>query len=278
MSSGENIIWLNDRLTPAGGACVFPLDRGFTLGDGVFETLRVYGGKPFAVDRHWKRLAHSCEVTGIPVPTCDEFTKVLNLTLAANDLLEARIRFTVTRGSEPDGQSPTITCSATPASRHEGAERVVTVPWTRNERGALTGVKSVSYGENVMALAFAQKENAGEALFFNTRDELCEGATTNVFIVKGAEVFTPPLSSGCLAGVTRELVIDLCREHLIPISETPVSAPQLMAADEAFLTSSTREVQPISHLNGNPFPSCAGNTSERIAGLFRNILHPDYHQ
>lgn len=276
MSSEENIIWLNGRLTPAGETGVFPLDRGFTLGDGVFETLRAYGGKPFAVARHWKRLAHACETTGLPVPSCDEFTRVMNLTIAANKLQEARVRFTVTRGSAPEGLSPTVVCTATPAATFAAAERVVTVPWTRNEKGALAGVKSVSYGENIMAIAYAKREGAGEALFFNTRGELCEGATTNIFIVKGADVFTPPLSSGCLAGVTRELVIELCRDHQINLTETPLTPQALMAADEAFLTSSTREVQPVSHLNGIPFPSRAYLTSERIAGLFRNILHPDY--
>lgn len=276
MPSDENIIWLNGRLKPAAEAGLLPLDRGFTLGDGVFETLRAYDGKPFAVSRHWKRLAHACETTGIAVPTCDEFASVLNLTLAANNLLEARIRFTVTRGCDPEGSSPTMVCSATPAPVFEAAERVVTVPWTRNEKGALAGVKSTSYGENIMAIAHAKRENAGEALFLNTRGELCEGATTNIFIVKGTDVFTPPLSSGCLAGVTRELVIGLCREHQISISEIPLTLQQLMDADEAFLTSSTREVHPISHLNGTPFSSYAGRTGERIAGLFRTILHRDY--
>ncbi len=276
MASEANIIWLNGRLRPAGEAAVYSLDRGFTLGDGVFETLRAYGGKPFAVARHWKRLAHACETTGLPVPTCDEFARVLNLTLAANNLPEARIRFTVTRGSDPDGLSPTIVCSISPATTFAAAEKVVTAPWTRNEKGALTGVKSVSYGENLMAIAYAKRENAAEAIFFNTRGELCEGATTNIFIVKGTDVFTPPLSSGCLAGVTRELVIELCRDHRINLSETPLTSHDLTTADEAFLTSSTREVQPVSHLNGIPFSSCAYPTGERIASLFKNILHQDY--
>lgn len=275
MPSDENIIWLNGSLRTAAEAGLFPLDRGFTLGDGVFETLRAYAGKPFAVTHHWKRLAHACEITGLTVPSRDEFARILNLTLSANNLLEARIRFTVTRGCDPQGSSPTMVCSATPAPVFEAAERVVTVPWTRNEQGALAGVKSTSYAENVMAIAYARRENAGEALFFNTRGELCEGATTNVFIVKGTEVFTPPLSSGCLAGVTRELVIGLCREHRISVSETSLTLQQLLEADEAFLTSSTREVQPISHLNGTPFSSCADRTGERIAGLFKTILHRD---
>lgn len=276
MPSEENILWHNGRLRPAGEAGVFPLDRGFTLGDGVFETLRAYGGKPFAVTRHWKRLAHACETTGLSVPTCDEFARVLSLTLSANHLLEARVRFTVTRGSDPENLGPTMICMATPAATFAAAERVVTVPWTRNEKGALAGVKSISYGENVMAIAYAKRENAGEALFFNTRGELCEGATTNIFVVKDTDVFTPPLSSGCLAGVTRELVIELCRDHQINLSEAPLTSRELTGADEAFLTSSTREVQPISHINGTPFPSCTRPTSERIAGLFRNILHQDY--
>lgn len=275
MSSGENIIWLNGRLIPASETCISPLDRGLTLGDGVFETLRTYGGKPFAVARHWRRLVHSCEVMGLAVPTHDAFANAMSLTLTANALLDARVRFTVTRGNDQEGASPTMICFATPAHSYEATVRVVTVPWPRNEQGTLAGVKSISYGENVMALAYAKKQNAGEAVFFNTRGELCEGATTNIFIIKGGQVFTPPISSGCLAGVTRELIIELCRDNNISISETPLTAQALTGADEAFLTSSTREVQPISHLNGIPFPKSVGFTSQRIVELFRNVLHHD---
>lgn len=275
MSSGENIIWLNGRLVPASEACISPLDRGFSLGDGIFETLRAYGGKPFAVARHWRRLVQTCEVMGLTVPTHDAFASALSLTLTANSLLDARVRFTVTRGNDQERVSPTMICFATPSHRHEATERVVTAPWPRNEQGALAGVKSISYGENLMALAYAKKQNAGEAVFFNTRGELCEGATSNVFIIKGGQVFTPPISSGCLAGVTRELVIELCRDNHIGISEIPLISQSLMEADEAFLTSSTREVQPISHINGIPFPKSAGFTSQHIVELFRNVLYHD---
>lgn len=275
MSSGENIIWINGGLIPASEACISPLDRGLTLGDGVFETLRSYGGKPFAVERHWRRLAQSCEVVDLIVPTQDAFASALNLTLTANALLDARVRFTVTRGNDQKGASPTMICFATPSHSYEATERVVTVPWPRNEQSPLAGVKSISYGENLMALAYAKKQKAGEAVFFNTRGELCEGATTNIFIIKGGQVFTPPISSGCLAGVTRELVIELCHDNNISISEMPLTSQALTEADEAFLTSSTREVQPISHLNGIPFPKSVGFTSRHIVELFRNVLYHD---
>ncbi len=275
MSSGENIIWLNGSLITASEAYISPLDRGVILGEGVFETMRAYGGKPFAVDRHWKRLLRSCEILGLPTPPRDDFTNALSQILSANTLLEARIRFTVTKGTDLTGDSLTMFCIASPAPVFGATERVVTVPWLRNEHSALSGAKSISYGENVIAQAYANKNKAGEALFFNTKGELCEGATTNIFIVKDEQVFTPPISSGCLAGVTRELVIELCHSNAIGISEITLTSQPLTDADEAFLTSSTREVQPISHLNGIPFPKSDGGISHRIAGLYRNILRHD---
>ncbi|MEY4484793.1 MAG: hypothetical protein RL693_2245, partial [Verrucomicrobiota bacterium] len=114
MSSDENIIWVNGRLRSAGQHCVSPLDRGFTLGDGVFETLRAYGGKPFAMKRHWKRLMHACETTGLPVPAFDDFANTMDLTLAANNLMEARVRYTVTSGGDPEGGASNAVCYATP--------------------------------------------------------------------------------------------------------------------------------------------------------------------
>ena len=126
------------------------------------------------------------------------------------------------------------------------------MPWTRNERSAVAGLKTTSYAENVVAVEYAHQRGASEGLFANTRGELCEGTGSNVFLVVGGRILTPPLASGCLAGVTRALVIEWCGAE-----EATLSMSDLAAADEVFLTSSTRDVHPVSALDGRALPGTA---------------------
>jgi branched-chain amino acid aminotransferase len=277
MPSNEPLLWINGALFSKQEARVSPSDHGFTVGDGAFETMRVYDGRVFAPTLHWERLVRSCESLGIQPPARHEFLDAMETTLSDSGLREARVRFTVSSGEGPqgsgrDGAAPTMCCMVASAPVYAESERVATVPWTRNERGALAGVKSVSYAENVIALVHAKSRGAGEAIFGNTKGELCEGTGTNVFIVDGDAVRTPPLSSGCLAGVTRALVIDLCHAHGIPISEEPMPLAALPTAREAFLTSSTREVHPIAEVDGKALAQMGGPLTRRLASLFRELV------
>ncbi len=280
MSSNESAAWINGSLVPMSLARVSVFDHAFTVGDGVFETMRAYGGTVFATTLHWQRLALACKKLGIECPPFQDFHSAMQKTLNATGLQEARVRFTVSSGEGPPGSrrgSGAITqcCIVTPFSPYQGSERVCTVPWPRNERGALAGIKSVSYGENVIALSHARGQNAGEAIFANTQGDLCEGATSNVFIVRDATVHTPPLTSGCLPGVARALVIDLCQSHGIPLSEAPLPLAALAGAPEAFLTSSTREVQGISHVDGTPLSQNVGPLTQRLAALLKELITRD---
>lgn len=284
MSSNESSAWINGSLTPISLARVSVFDHAFTVGDGVFETMRAYGGRIFAVTLHWQRLAHACERLHIACPSREEFQTIMETTLNASGLQEARVRFTVTSGQGPAGSrrgsgESTQCCTVAPFSPYQGSERVCHVPWPRNERGALSGIKSVSYGENVIALAHARDRGYGEAIFANTQGELCEGATSNVFVVRDGIVCTPPLTSGCLAGVTRTLVLNLCQTHHIPVSEAPLALSELTRCTEAFLTSSTREVQAISQVDDTPLSQTVGPLTERIAGLLHEMIsrEPDPH-
>jgi len=123
---------------------------------------------------------------------------------------------------------------------------LATVPWVRNERAATAGLKTTSYADNVIALAYARERGAIEAVFANTRDELCEATGSNIFVVRDGEVVTPPLDSGCLAGVTRELAIEWARAAGIPVREEAVPMAEAPAAEEVFITSSTKDVLPVS--------------------------------
>lgn len=276
----DSILWLNGGLVRASDARVSPFDHGLLVGDGAFETLRVYDGVPFAWTRHHERLARSAGGLGLAVPASDELRAAVDDVLAANELTEARVRLTLTGGPSPPGSErvdvpPTVLVIAGPPTPFPATVDVVTVPWTRNERGAVTGLKTTSYAENVRALAYAQERGAGEAIFLNTRGELCEATGSNVFVVRDAVVRTPPGSAGCLLGVTRALVLELCAEHGIPAAEADLAPPALSEADEAFVTSSTREVQPIAHVDGRALPPVPGPTTAKIAGLFAELIGRD---
>lgn len=278
-SSAEPLVWIRGEVVPQSEAHVSPQDQGFSVGAGVFETLKAYKGKPFSLMRHWNRLVNSCQKIYVQSPTFIAFKDMIEQTIAANHLedADARVRVTVTAGDGPLGAPrgtavPTMVCTAAKVVEREEAERVTLVPWTRNEHSALAGVKSTSYGENVIALNHAHAHGAGEPIFANTAGHLCEGATTNVFLMHQGSLHTPPLRSGCLPGITRELVLELCREHHIPVFEDDLPASALREAEEAFLTSSIREIHPISHVDGIPLSLCPGPKSLQLRGLFKELI------
>ena len=250
-----SLLWLNGTLQAAHEARLSPLDHGLLVGDGVFETLVARAGHPFAAHEHYLRLQRSCELTGLGCITEDLYNTSIRAVMQANDLQDARIRITLTSGEGPLGSDRgagkgTVLVVATPLKPWPPTENVYLAPWTRNSRGAMAGVKSVSYGENVRALLYAKERGCGEALVANEYDQLCEGTGSNVFIVIGGQLKTPPLSSGCLAGITRQLVIEACAQAGISCLEEAMPVSILEECEEAFLTSSTRDVHPIATLSG----------------------------
>jgi branched-chain amino acid aminotransferase len=273
----HSIVWLNGELVPAGEAKISPFDHGLLTGDGVFETLAAYDGKPFATRRHHERFVRSASALGLSVPDKGTMARAMTEVLAANKLSEARVRATITGGIGPLGSdkndsSDTFLVAASPMPGHADLAKVVFVPWQRNKHGALKGVKSTSYGENVIALAHAKKQEGNEAIFGNTEGELCEGTGSNLFLVLDGALITPTLDSGCLAGVTRSIVLDLCRQEGIPAEEYDVPLSKLAEADEAFLTSSLREVQPIADVDGASLPVCPGPVSALLRASFKALV------
>jgi branched-chain amino acid aminotransferase len=276
----DPVLWLDGKLVPADDARVSPFDHGLLVGDGVFETLRVYDGVPFAWTRHHRRLVRSAAGLGLTAPGSQELRAAVDAVLAANGLTEGRVRLTVTGGPSPLGSErgdgpPTVIVVAAPAAPWPPTVDVVIVPWSRNENGAVAGLKTTSYAENVRALAYAREHDAGEAVFPNTRGELCEATGSNLFVVGDGVVRTPPADAGCLLGVTRALVLELCVEHGMPAEEAVLAPDSVRDADEAFLTSSTREVQPIGRVDGRALPSAPGPTSEKLAGLLTELIARD---
>jgi len=273
----DPVLWLDGALVRASEAGVSPFDHGLLVGDGVFETLRVYGGVPFAWTRHHRRLVRSAAGLGLTAPGSQELRAAVDEVLAANGLSEGRVRLTVTGGPSPLGSErgdapPTVIVVAAPAAPWPATVDVVVVPWSRNENGAVSGLKTTSYAENVRALAYARERGAGEAVFLNTRGELCEATGSNLFVARDGVVRTPPAGAGCLLGVTRALVLELCAENGIPADEAVLGPDALREADEAFLTSSTREVQPIGRVDGRALPAAPGPTSGKLAGLLTELI------
>jgi branched-chain amino acid aminotransferase len=273
-------VWIDGQLLPTERARVSPFDHGLLVGDGVFETVRVYGGRPFAWRRHVERLERSAHGLGLATPDRETLRHAAESVLRANGLEEARVRITVTGGvqtlgSERRDVEPTVIVAASEVRSAPEAIRVVVVPWARNDRGATAGLKTISYAENVRALAYAHEHDAGEAVFPNTRDELCEATGSNVFVVHDGAVRTPPASAGCLLGVTRALVLELCRQRSIGCDEVAMPVGDLANADEAFLTSTVREVQAITHVDGRALPSAPGPVTERLAEEFRALVARD---
>ncbi len=249
--------WINGQVLEPDQARVSALDHGLTVGDGVFETLKVVDGAPFALTRHLARLARSCAAMGLPAIDLElvRAAVVELLEVNAEEVRHAgvsRLRITITGGPGPLGSmrgtaDPTLILALSPATPWPPSTAVALVTWRRNERSAIAGVKSTSYAENVVALAHAKSRGASEALFLNTKGQLCEGTGSNVFIERGGQLVTPPLSSGCLAGVTRELVLEWCDAE-----EQMITESDLLSAAEVALTSSTRDVHPVHALDGGP--------------------------
>lgn len=238
--------WVDgELLADPGAAAIRITDHGFTVGDGVFEAVKVVDGKPFALDLHLSRLERSARGLGLEPPALDVVRQGVAAVLAPAHLALGRLRITLTAGPAPLGSGrgthrPTLVVVAVAMDATADTTSIVTVPWPRNERSAIAGLKTTSYAENVVALAHAREDGASEAIFANTAGHLCEGTGSNVFYVVGGELRTPTLASGCLAGVTRALVLDWCGGREV---DEPIRVAE--HADEVFLVSTTRDVQAV---------------------------------
>ena len=238
--------WVNGRLLDDPTAAAITVsDHGFTVGDGVFEAVKVVEGSPFALTRHLNRLATSARGMGLPAVDLDEVRRGVRAVLENQQLPLGRLRITYTGGVAPLGsgrgdEPPTLVVVADAMRPRDDTTAAVTVPWPRNERGALAGLKTTSYAENVVALAYAAERGATEAIFANLAGNLCEGTGSNVFYVLDGELRTPTLDVGCLAGISRALLLEWCDAREV---DEPIEV--LQEATEVFLVSTTRDVQAV---------------------------------
>jgi branched-chain amino acid aminotransferase len=262
-------VWINGVLLDPEEALVSVYDHGLIVGDGVFETVKATYGRPFVLAPHLERLERSAKGLGLPAPDVDSIERgVMALLAEASAWPVGWIRITHTSGVGPlasnrGDHGPTSVVAIAEGSPFPATADVSVVPWPRCENGALTGLKTTSYGENVKALDYARQRGAGEAIFANLAGNLCEGTGSNIFVVTGGRLTTPPLSSGCLAGITRDLVLEWAGGE-----EVDLPIEQLQNCEEAFLTSTTRDVQPIRLVDGTSLPSSPGPVTRRVQEIF----------
>lgn len=265
--------WVNGSIV-ADGVGVLRADDHGLVGDGAFEAIKMIDGRPFALTRHLRRLHHSAGALGIAVE--DDIVRAGIDALSDAEPVHAHncwLRVTVTGGSAPMGTggvgiSPTVVVAVAPMAPWGPTCDVAVVEWTRNDSGATAGLKTISYAENVIALRAAHACGADEAIFANTRGNLCEGTGSNVFVAVDGKLITPPLSSGCLAGVTRELLLEKCPD--VVEGDLPIAA--LASASEAFLTSTSRDVHPIATVDGRPLTAAPGPLTGRAMVTFAEIV------
>ncbi|WP_338752131.1 aminotransferase class IV [Janibacter alittae] len=266
-------VWVNGAIVGPDEPSLAALDHGVTVGDGAFETCKVIDGEVFAADRHLARMDRT--LAGLGLPTADRavLQKGVEAVLGEGDPIGfGRLRYTITAGPGPLGsdrgeQGMSYIVTAAEVAPLAATTAVATVPWTRNEHAATAGLKTTSYAENVIALKYAKDKGGTEAIFANTRGELCEGTGSNIVVVVDGVLRTPPLDSGCLAGITRELTIEWARGAGIEVREQALPMAVLETADEAFLTSTTRDVQPIHAIDGRELPA-PGPVTTRVQEAF----------
>jgi aminodeoxychorismate lyase len=259
-------LWVNDGLVPVEKAGLDPRDRGFTLGDGLFETIKVRDGRPLLLDLHLARVRAGAGRIGLSrIPDDETLSGAIHETLEANGLSEAAVRLTVSRGvpanrglsSKPE-TAPSLVVHAQPfagypAEIYSRGMRAVISSIPRNERSPLARIKALSYLDNVLARREADASGVDEALMLNTAGHLACASAANLFLARGETLLTPDPESGVLPGTVRGIVLaELAPRMGLTAVERRVRIEELAKADEAFLTSALLGVMPLTEVDGLP--------------------------
>jgi branched-chain amino acid aminotransferase len=260
----SSLVALDGRIVTPAEASVSVFDRGFLYGDSVFEVFRTYGGVPFGFAEHMARLGRSAARALIPLPcSLPQFSTEVEQTIAATGNAETYVRVVLTRGvgsalglSPALGQKPlrvvmAMELPAMPAAMYEQGIGVITYRTERiADHTSASGAKLSNYLISVLATHEAEKAGAAEAIIVDRAGQVVEGSTSNVFVFERGVLVTPPEASGILMGITRQKVLEIAQARRIPVEERAFAAEALESADEAFITSSIREVAPVVRVDG----------------------------
>jgi branched-chain amino acid aminotransferase len=280
----DAVVYVNGRITGPDQAVVSVFDHGFVFGDGVYEVLRTYDREPFLFEPHARRLRESAAMIALDVPFSDDdlLARVRETLAAFRREGEAYIRILLTRGTGEFSYDPAVCPTPTlviivkphvapPPEAYERGVRLSLVDVTRNHpRSVNPRIKSNNLLNNALAMHGALRHGAFEGLMKNYRGEICECSQSNFFLVTGGVALTPPIEAGILAGITRGFVFDLGRECGIPVREAVLHEDDLEAADEAFITSTTREIVPVAAIDEQAIGSGRpGDITLRLLAAYR---------
>lgn len=282
--SGE-VVYLNGSLIPLSQARISPLDHGFLYGYGLFETMRAYGGAVFHLKQHLERLYDSAAVLKLgQLPPKEQMVFAIHDMLAANLLKDARIRLSVSAGEgemTPDPgtcKSPIILMLArnyTPLSQqtYKKGYSAVLSSFRRDSQSLLSRLKTFNYIASILARGEARSREAEEAVMLNEKGLLTECSTSNLFLVKGSVLYTPPVESGLLPGITRQTILELAPHEGIDtrINELPLDS--LINVDEAFITNSLMEIMPLTTFNNSPVgKGQPGPVTKRLIAAYARLV------
>jgi branched-chain amino acid aminotransferase len=272
-------VFHNGHIVPIEQARLSPGQAGLLNGFGLFTTLRVFHGEPFAFERHWKRLQKDAARTRMPFPFDPaEVRSGLRDLIQRNDVREGTARIYAIynkvgfwQGAEDLPDVDLLLCTAGLPSYREPV-RLSLSEHSRYAASPLAGAKVTSWIFNVWTLQGAQQRGFDEALLLNERGEIAECTAANIFCARGGRVFTPPLSSGCLEGVTRGLLLDIAPAAGIPMEEKTLRPEDLYGADEVFITSTNRSLLGVSEVEGHKLAGAPGPITQRLEQAFSNHM------
>ena len=276
------IIYFNGNVTEE-KAVISPIDRGFLYGDGVFETMRSYGGKVFRQEEHLRRLFYSAEVISLKIPyTISQLKDAISETLSANKLSNAYIRITVSRGegigltppSSPGGNLLIVVQEVPlfPEKWYTDGLRGVVVKIKKDSLSPLFSIKSLNYLPNILAIIEARARNVDEGIILNSDCLVSSATASNIFLVSGEKLLTPSLKSNILPGITRQAVIEIAQRLGYEVCEAEIKKEELLVVNEVFLTSSVREIVPLTSIDEIPIGrGKMGEITKRITCAYRDI-------
>ncbi|HTF32703.1 MAG TPA: branched-chain-amino-acid transaminase [Myxococcota bacterium] len=280
-------VWIDGKVVEGSEARIPVTDHGLLYGDGIFEGIRVYGGRAFRLDLHLARLATSARVIGLALPGgVEAMREIVLATARAFGSEESYVRLIVTRGEGALGVDPSscprprVLCLVDavrlfPAEKLEQGLELATATVRRPPADVLDpGVKSLNYLNNVLAKLDAKRAGADDALILNLAGAVAEASVANVFVAKDGELSTPPPCDGALAGITRRSVLELAAELGIPARERTLGRVDLLGADEVFLTGTGARIMPVRSLDGCPIGKRApGPLTEQLTQAFAQLVH-----
>jgi len=280
-------VYLNGAFVSAQEAQVSVYDGGWLHGAGLFETMRAEGGRVFRLESHLERLRRSANAVLTPMEPSDlPDATVFRELLARNELNEARVRMTVSAGSmreDSEGDVRRLTVCATasplsgyPAELYDRGVHAAVCDFRQSTSDPLAGHKSTAYLPRLLGLRQAQQKRCTEAIWFTTRNELAEGSITNVFVVRGGMLKTPPLDTPVLPGIARGLVLQIASDCGIECEQSPLSIDDLLDADEVLLTNAIMQVMPVVRVEKHDIgPGRVGPIGKRLYQEYRNRVRQE---